>query len=255
MEITLGELLRGRATQIKNKEYLPTAAYVEPFLERMQKYTSDFRVQVKTPDQVAIDKEKIVDVYNRVVVQAVLPDSLTIDNHSNVVGLVYGIDARKPVVKLYNGALDRVCTNLCIFSPSQLSCASLEPEVPIDFRPLNNIMNNIESTVEFIKKMKNIEVDCSYINTSKMLGDWIKQCMALTWDNGFGKVKVATSTPISAYKLLFDDEDSRYLVKDTHTDMYNIYGAFTQVFSDNASKDLMNSCEKTLLLKNILGVN
>ena len=55
MEIDLTTLLKGKGTQIKGKEYLPTAAYVEPFLERMQKYTSDFRVQVKTPNQLAID--------------------------------------------------------------------------------------------------------------------------------------------------------------------------------------------------------
>lgn len=255
MEIDLTTLLKGKGTQIKGKEYLPTAAYVEPFLERMQKYTSDFRVQVKTPNQLAIDNTETVDIYNRVVVQAVLPDNLTIDDHSNVVGLVYGIDTRKPVIKMYNGALDNVCTNLCVFSPSQLSCSALEPETPINFKPLNDIMNNIESTIEFITKMKNIEVDCSYINTSKMLGDWIKRCISCTWDNGYGKVKISTNTPVSAYKLLFEDKDSRYLVKEDHTDMYNIYGAFTQIFSDNFSKDPINQCEKTLLLKSILNLD
>lgn len=254
MEITLDELLRGRGTTIKNKEYYPTAAYVEPFLERMQEYTNDFRVQVKTPDQLALEEDNPINIYNRVVVQAVLPDDLIVDNHSQVVGMVYGLDVRKPVVKFYSGALDMVCTNLCVFSPDQLNCATLEPETAINYKPINNIMSSIEDTVKFIKTLKNMQFDCSYKNTSESLGNWIKQSMQCTYDNGFGKVKVAATTPIDAYKLLFEDEDSRYLVKEPVTDMYNIYSAFTQIFTDSMKRDLMNVCEKTLLVKQILNI-
>lgn len=254
MEITLDELLRGNATTIKHKEYFPTRNYVEPFLERMSKYTNDFRVQVKLPDQLAINEETPVNIFNRVVVQAVLPDNLVIDNHSQVVGMVYGLDVRKPVVKLYAGALDNVCTNLCVFSPDQLNCAALEPESPINFKPINEIMNSIEDTVKFIQKLKGIQFDCSYINTSEKLGDWVKQCINVSYDNGFGKVKVAATTPIDVFKLLFDNKDSRYFVEGPVTDMYNIYGAFTQIFTDSMKRDLMNICEKTLLVKQILNI-
>lgn len=254
MELDLNELLRGRATTIKNKEYFPTAAYVEPFLERMQKYTNDFRVQVKTPDQLVLEENNPINVYNRVVVQAVLPDDLVVDNHSQVVGMVYGLDVRKPVVKFYSGALDNVCTNLCVFSPDQLSCAGLEPEAAINYKPIENIMKLIEETSQFIKKMKSTQFDCSYKNTSEKLGDWVKQSMVCTYDNGFGKVKVASTTPIDAYKLLFEDTESRYFVKDGITDMYNVYGAFTQIFTDSMKRDLLNVCEKTLLVKQILNI-
>lgn len=254
MEITLNKLLEGNATTIKNNEYLPTRAYVEPFLERMQKYTNDFRVQVKLPNQLAINENDTVDIYNRVIVQAVLPDNMVIDNHSQVVGMIYGLDVRKPVVKFYSGALDIVCTNLCVFSPEQLSCAALEPEKPINYKPVNSIMDSIEDTIKFIQKLKEITFDCSYQNTSQKLGDWIKQCIDLTYDNGFGKVKIATTTPIDAYKLLFEDKNSRYLVKDGITDMYNVYGAFTQIFTDSMNRDIMNVCEKTLLVKQILNI-
>ena len=254
MEITLNKLLEGNATTIKNNEYLPTRAYVEPFLERMQKYTNDFRVQVKLPNQLAINENDTVDIYNRVIVQAVLPDNMVIDNHSQVVGMIYGLDVRKPVVKFYSGALDMVCTNLCVFSPEQLSCAALEPEKPINYKPVNSIMDSIEDTIKFIQKLKGITFDCSYQNTSQKLGDWIKQCIDLTYDNGFGKVKIAATTPIDAYKLLFKDKNSRYLIKDGVTDMYNVYGAFTQIFTDSMNRDIMNVCEKTLLVKQVLNI-
>lgn len=254
MEISVTDLLKGKGTQIKGKEYFPTAAYVEPFLERMQKYTNDFRVQVKTPDQITLDENKPIDVFNRVWVQAVLPEELVVNNHQSVVGMVYGLDVRKPVVKFYNGALDMACTNLCIFSPEELHCAAIEPESAINYKPVLNIMNNIEEVISFIKKLTNMEVSCDYIKTSTMLGDWVKNCMKLSFDNGFGKVKIATSTPIDAYKLLFDKEDSRYLVKDSSTTMYNIYGAFTQIITNNLHKDMINQCEKTYLVKQILNV-
>lgn len=254
MEITLNELLQGNATTIKNKEYFPTRAYVEPFLERMSKYTDNFKVQVKLPDQLALDEDNPINIYNRVVVQAVLPNDLVVDNHSQVVGMVYGLDVRKPVIKFYSGALDSVCTNLCVFSPDQLSCSALEPETAINYKPINNIMDSIEDTVKFIQKLKSTKFDCSYENTSKNLGNWIKQCINVSYDNGFGKVKIAATTPIDAYKLLFEDPDSRYLVKDGITDMYNVYGAFTQIFTDSMKRDIMNVCEKTLLVKQILNI-
>lgn len=254
MEITLNELLAGNATTIKNKEYFPTRAYVEPFLERMQKYTDDFRVQVKLPDQLALDDNTPVNVYNRVVVQAVLPNELVINDHSQVVGMVYGLDVRKPIIKFYSGTLDNVCTNLCVFSPEQLSVSALEPESAVNYKPVTQIIESIEDTCKFIQKLKNTPFNCDYKNTSEKLGDWVKSCINSTYDNGFGKVKISTSTPIDAYKLLFEDKESRYYIKDGESNMYNVYGAFTQIFTDSIKRDLMNVCEKTILLKQILNI-
>ena len=39
MEITVQELLQGKPTIIKNKEFFQTRNYVEPFLEKMSKIT------------------------------------------------------------------------------------------------------------------------------------------------------------------------------------------------------------------------
>lgn len=41
MELTLEEALKGKATRIKNKDYFETKAYLEPFIERMSKFTDD----------------------------------------------------------------------------------------------------------------------------------------------------------------------------------------------------------------------
>ena len=70
----------------------------------------------------------------------------------------------------------------------------------------------------------------------------------------FGKVKVATSTAIDAFKLLYQDKESPYYVNPGYsTDMFNVYNAFTQVLT-NDTKDIVNKCEKTLLVSDIIGV-
>ena len=85
MEISLTDLLKGKATIIKGKEYYSTERYVTPFLERLQKFTSDFTVQVKLPDQYTLTKDGEIDLeditYNRVWVQAMLPEELSFPNH------------------------------------------------------------------------------------------------------------------------------------------------------------------------------
>ena len=54
MNISLDDLLKGKATKIKNKEYAETEAYVTPFLERLQSITNNFQVKVELPNQMTI---------------------------------------------------------------------------------------------------------------------------------------------------------------------------------------------------------
>lgn len=79
--ITIEELLKGNATLIKNKEYFSTKVYIEPFLEKMSKFTDDFRIEVRKADQLSTQNNKEDIIYNRVLVQAVLPEKYNVDNH------------------------------------------------------------------------------------------------------------------------------------------------------------------------------
>ena len=47
MEITMNELLEGKSTIIKNKQFLSTKAYIEPFVDRMSAFTNDFKIQAE----------------------------------------------------------------------------------------------------------------------------------------------------------------------------------------------------------------
>ena len=259
MDIQLEQLLKGKQTRIKDKEYFETEAYVNPFLERMSKLTSDFKVKVELPDQVTLTKEGGVNLeditYNRVWVQAVLPEQYNVDNHQDVVGMVYGLDTRKPIVKFYRGGLNMACTNLCVFNPDYLDVQELQPESAIDYRPLDNLINKANEIKVFLEKLHGITFlrDNQFIN--EQLGMWVRNCLNIPYHNGINIVKLATSTAIDAYKLLFEKDSSEYYVPVTsNTDMFNVYNAFTELISNDKDKDIMNKCEKTLLLKNILGI-
>lgn len=258
MELTIEQALLGHATKIKGKEYFSTEQYITPFLERMSKYTDDFRIQGVMADQVSLTPDGDVNmedaIYNRMWIQAVMPSDLCFENHDEVIGMVYGLDVRKPVVKLYRGSLNRACTNLCIFSPSFLNIQELEPETAINFRPIEQLMKQAEETTAILKRLKDTEVVYNEAKINEDLGEWIRKALHFSQQNVSGKIKLATSTAIDAYKLLYEKEDSPYYVPaGTNSDLFNTYNAWTQVLTSD-TKDVMNKAEKTLLVGNILGI-
>jgi len=251
-EITINELLKGKATIIKNKEFFPTKNYVEPFLERMSKFTEDFRVQVKLPDQITKNASVEDITFNRVVVQAVMPEKYCIDSHDEVIGMVYGIDVRKPVVKFYRGMLNKVCTNLCIFQPSFLNIQELVPGEPVSYTPIKALLEQT-STFEVInKKLKTTFLDRD--DQTNYLGQWVDRSLRDYQDYGYGKVKIATSTPVDAYKSLFIDQNSDYFIPEgQEISMFDVYNSFTDIIT-NDQRDILNKAEKTLLIGKILNI-
>lgn len=258
MELTLQQALAGKSTSIKGKEYLSTAAYVEPFLERMSKYTDNFIFNGIQPDQITLTKDGDINLeditWNRMWVQAVMPDEAAFEGHDRVVGMVYGLDVRKPIVKFYVGGLNRACCNLCVFSPSFLDVKELEPEKAIDYRPIDRLLTQTDNVKAILERLSNKEVEYDEVKINENLGDWIRKTLNMSFTNQLSKVKLATSSAIDVYKLLYEKEDSPYFVpKGTNTDLFNVYNAWTQIITDD-SKDIINKCEKTLLVGNILGI-
>ena len=227
-DINIAELLKGKSTLIKNKEFFPTKTYVEPFIERMSKFTDDFRISVKTPDQVTFNKEATDLTYNRVLIQAVMPEKYSIDHHSEVIGFLYGIDVKKPVVKIYRGYLNQACTNLCVFNPQWIEVQEMIPGDPINYNAVKMLM---EQTSDFPVKLKALKDNYIDRNLRKQyLGEWVDYSLREGEDYGFGKVKIAVSTPVNAYKELFINSESDYYVPEgIDPSMFDIYNAFTHI--------------------------
>lgn len=262
MNITLDELLRGKATKIKDKSYAPTEAYVTPFLERVANIpgvsTDDISVKVELPDQITVTQKENVNfddiTYNRVWLQAHLPEEYQVDNHDDVLGMVYGIDTRKPIAKFYRGGLNRACTNLCVFDPSYLATQEIQASKALNYNSLDALIEKTNNIKEFLGALHSRVFTIQEDKINESLGMWVRNCLELSYSNGFSTVKLATSTAIGAYKLLFTDAKSPYFIKNKETtDLFNIYNAFTELISHD-KKDIMNECEKVLLLRKILTV-
>ena len=248
--IDLNTLLKGKGTIIKGKEYLSAEAYVTPFLERMQKYTNEFIIQVKTPNQTSITEGDEDIVYNRVNIEAVLPHEYAYEGHQQVVGFIYALDTRKPVVKEYTGAIRRACLNLCVFNPSALSVQALDPEQPIDYKFLDNCMSMTETIGATLKRYS--ELTFTKEECLDRLGYWIDNCITDSVSYKFGKVKLAESTPVEAYKNLFINDKSDYFTDKDFVTGFDIYNSFTDLVCNGKTKDIVNRFEKCLLVSNVL---
>jgi hypothetical protein len=252
-EITKKELFEGRSTLIKNREFFPTKTYVEPFFEKMSKFTDDFRIQVKYPDQMTVTKNNTDITFNRVLVQAVLPEKYKVEAHDEVIGFLYGIDVKKPVCKIYRGYLNCACTNLSVFSPKWINVQELLPDSPLNFKPIEELLSMTNNFASILKKLKNFYIDRSGRKT--YLGEWVDYALRESEDYGYGKVKIAVSTPIDAYKSLFIDQESDYYIPEgIDPCMFDVYNAFTQVITDD-KRDLMNKFEKTMIINRLLDIN
>ncbi len=259
MEITIEDLMKGKATVIKNKNYFSTEAYVEPFLERMSKFTSDFRAQVKLPDQMSITKDGSMDltdtVFNRVNIEAILPEEYAFEGHKKVVGFVYALDTRKPIVKEYVGGLRSACLNLCVFNPEALSVQELEPETAINYNFCNTCMSMVDNIESTLKRLSSIEI--TKIECYEKLGRWIDNCFD-NKKNSFistaGKVKLATSLPVDAYKNLFYNEKSEYYSENGIVTGFDVYNSFTDLICNGSKPDIVNRFEKTYLISQILDI-
>ncbi len=257
MELTLDQLLAGKPTKIRTKDYFPTKAYVEPFLDFMGKFTDDFRIQAKLPDQITrtVNGEINVDdiTYNRVWIQAVMPEEYSWDNHNEVVGFLYGLDVRKPICKIYRGALNMACTNLCVFSPDFINIQEIEPEKALNYSPTKFLMEQTSDLKQWIETLKSTEWDRTVPLMEANLGKWMRNTITQSCDLGYGKVKLGTKDVVDAYKHLFIEEDSDYYIpEESNVDMFTVYNAFTDLITNDGGKDIINKAEKTLLLRNIL---
>lgn len=248
-QITISELLSGKSTLIKGKQYLSTKEYVDPFLQEMAKYTDDFRVKIKLPDQMTGSVDDTDITYNRVLIEAVMPSDHNVEGHEEVIGLLYGLDIRKPVSKVYRGYLNQACTNLSVFDPQWLVVNELKPleGIKFDVKSMLEMANNFEQQIKAYKK--------ATVDRDKMqplLGKWVDLSLRDTYFNGVQNVKISPNVAIEAYKsLLLDKENKYYIPETTAITAFDIHEALTQIVTDD-DKDILNRFEKTMLINKFI---
>lgn len=168
---------------------------------------------------------------------------------------MYALDTRKPVVKLYTGALRSACLNLCVFNPAALSVQGLEPESAINYSFLKNCMSMTEDIGVTLNKLSKMEFTRAECFTE--LGKWVDGCINKKFVTDFGTVKLSESTPIDAYKNIFYNEKSDYYTTEDVVTGFDIYQSFTDLISNGKTantKELVNRFEKIQLVSQIMGL-
>lgn len=169
-----------------------------------------------------------------------------------VVGLLYGLDIKKPVVKIFKSYLNKACTNMCLFNPSWVNIQEMQPSEPIDYAPIKSVMEFTNNFKNIISEMKSTYLDRN--DRMNYLGEWVDYSLREHQDYGFGKVKLAVSTPIDAYKQLFIDQDSEYYIPEgADPSLFDVYNSFTQIITDD-KRDLLTKPEKTILIGKLLKI-
>lgn len=254
MEITLEELYNGKSTLIKKKQYFSTKEYIDPFIQELSKFTSTFICKVKEPTQITLDSNSKDITYNRVYIQAILPKNYwEYSNHQQVISLIYGLDCKAPVVKIFKGGLNMACLNLCVFNPEYLNTQILQPGELYDTTPIKSLLSVTDDLKVSIDKLKETYFDRDSDSMKSLLGKWVDFCIRNEYNSGFGKAKISPTMAISAYKNLILDESSEYYIPEhDQACLYTIYNSFTSLIRDD--KDIINPVEKTLLLKEMFNI-
>lgn len=243
MEIT--ELLEGKATEIKGKEYPATKEIVQPFIDAVTPFTDDFRIKAVAPQQITIGDEKD-QTYNRVLIEAVFPNSFDVDDHQLCVGFIYGLDVRKPIAKIYRGRINSACTNLSVFSPDDLVVSKVSN---IDYTNVKRLAEHTDDFAVTIKALKE-----QYIEQEKVhekLGKMVDLSMTYAYETNHGKFRLPPKWILDAYRNVYIESNNPYYVKaPQESSLFNFYNAVTQSITDD--KDILNRYEKTLVVNMIV---
>lgn len=253
MEITIGKLLEGKSTIINNNEYLSTKEYVEPFINLMKTFTSDFSVQVQLPKQITITDSKEDITYNRVWVQAVMPSKCDKSGYAETYNLVYALDVRKPVYKIFKAYKDRKTTNIYAFNNSWLNVYELKPEKEfIEFDSIiRNLMQLTDNSEIIFEKLNKSFISSFSDDKRQKLGELIEKSMLYETVNKSGKVKIAPAMVLKAYQNVYLDSSSKNYVSDSEeSTVLNYVDAFSSLITED-TKDITNRFEKSLLVYNM----
>lgn len=255
---SLNTVLEGSATAIKNKKYLSTKAYIEPFVERLKPYTTNFICNVKLADQISYDDKGVDTVYNKVLIMAVFPDDKDVSINRNnklvsyhrVVCMAYALDVKTSICKFYTGVVDSDLV-FYAFGADCINIQKIEPDTAINYTFVQTIIDNgLKDNCQFILN-QNTSRSIDKDKITENLGEWIDFAIKKEYINDSGKIKLSTGLPIEAYKSLIINRDSDYFIDGDKVPMPEILKSFLVQISED-DKDLINRYEKTQLINQLL---
>lgn len=250
MQETKDELLRGKSTIIKNTQFLDASSYADPFFKRMDLLGARYIIRVKKADQLSVTKQVPDIVYNRVHIQAILPDSYYLKNNCNkCIGFIYGLDTKSPVAKFYIADIDKSDLTLFIFDSQCIDTQEIEDSTPLNYSVIDNLLKIADTNSISIQQL----INTPYIDKDLLvnkLGPWIATTLNCSIISGNNLVKLATTVPINAFKNLTINKDSKFFVSGSVIQLIEVYKALFNSLEED--KDIVNSVDKAILINKLL---
>lgn len=258
MRINREDLLKGKATIIKNKSFGSTKSYVDPFFKLMDPLDPEYEIDVIPPSQLTVIGEDTDVTYNRVYIKAILNEDHSIKIEINdkteifdkVIGMIYGLDVKVPIIKFYKGFIRRNDSSLFALS-EYLNIQEINDEDILDYEVITNWEENDEYK-SALSRLIHTKINRS--QKEALVGKWIHKSLTEEYLSGFSKTKLTKSSIVDVYRNTFIDESSDYFVGyEEEIDKHSIYFAFGELIKNE--KDILNKFEKTLIVNRILEVN
>lgn len=234
----------GKPVRIKNNKFLSASEYINPFVESLSEYNPDYKIWTKTPTQMTCSEDGDDVFYARVAIEATLTN---IAEHPIILGMVYGLDTRKPTVQFYKGW---DCDgHLCAFNASHVVIQDIVPETEFDYSAISTLLDSEDESYNNVLKL--MQTSFNMGNAYYNLGMWVHNAISCAFPSPFGKVKFSPADVITVYNNLFLNKDSKYLLSGAPS-MLDVYKAFANIVNIGRNKDILHTYEKTLLISKII---
>lgn len=167
--------------------------------------------------------------YGRVLLEAKIPSSFPDLLSDKTVGFVYALDKQTPEFIVYGGHSVRTCTNLAVYDDEMVRVyKDNHYDAQKSFEKyIEKIGADEQKFVEFHNRLQNFDLGEEQIE--QYLGKFLQA--ACTTHTGIG-----ISAITHAAKQLFD-QSSPYSIKSGSTNMWNMYNAITDYYSQSLKND------------------
>lgn len=176
--ITMEQLLNGKQYRRGGSLFPSTRELVEPFIENIRPYVSEFRIKVVKPDEGTAEEEVLDDTFKRVLVEGFLADQES--NHKKVIAMIYGLDTQNPLIKVYSGWENQACMNLSVFNPRRIQTVHLNNDSYTNiYLQAEKFAEELESEIEELKTaIKSLKQEVySGQSLNEKLGILAKSCL------------------------------------------------------------------------------
>ena len=177
-----------------------------------------------------------------------MPEKCDIDGYAETFNLVYGLDIRQPVYKIFKAYKDRRTENLYCFDSRWLNVYELKPgERFINFEPvIRNLLEMVDDSGLRFKKMNTEFFSPNIKEKHTTLGDLVEKSMLFEYYGKGGKVKLSPPMILKAFQNVYMNSSSKYFVKNTEEcPLFTYADAILTLITDE--KDIINPFEKSYL--------